>query len=87
MNSLTCTLCHLSGHAAPQCWFNGALYEECRRQGCPGLNYAFRGRLKLAHKKEALQLRYEQIEKLAEEAIVSKIDVQTKIANKRARRQ
>ena len=30
---LKCNVCGQSGHAGPQCWFNAALYEECRRQG------------------------------------------------------
>ena len=60
LKELTCSLCELPGHARPQCWFNGAFYEECRRQGELEMNYTVRGAIKLKAKTDALQLRYEK---------------------------
>ena len=56
---LRCGVCDMIGHASPQCWYNGALYEECRRLNMTDLNYEFRSAIKLAGKQETLTRKQE----------------------------
>jgi hypothetical protein len=50
IRQLNCEICGLPYHASSQCWFNGTLYDVCRRTGNLALNYDFRASIKLASK-------------------------------------
>ena len=52
---MECHVCGLSYHAGSQCWFNGTLYDVCRRTGNLDLNYEFRAAVKLASKLEVVK--------------------------------
>ena len=65
---LRCSLCQIPGHDAPQCWFTGAFYEECRRLNYADIHYKYRGGLRLNKKTEILKARLGaklEVEKLA----------------------
>ena len=79
-----CTICGLPGHSSPQCWFNHALYEECRRTGLLRINYAFRAGIKAERKTAVQKIRHEaQVEAIAA-AAAKEVQIRLKISAKRA---
>ena len=80
-----CSICHQLGHAGPQCWFNGALYEECRSTGNLEVNYVFRAWVKHARQQEVLAAKYDFEVKASQEAAQKKASLQSTLAAKRAR--
>ena len=79
-----CTICGLPGHSSPQCWFNHALYEECRRSGKLRINYAFRAGIKAERKTAVQKVRHEAQMEAIVAAAAKEVQIRLKIAAKRA---
>ena len=50
LTSLTCSICGIKGHRAPQCWVNLAVYDWARTTDNMAHNYNIRSSMRIAQR-------------------------------------